>query len=442
MRSILLISINDLRQFWKDPGLLLLMFAAPLGIATIISLTFGGLADESSPIESLPIALINEDRGSPFVDFGEQFALIVDARDGDPAAPDEPGAVDARAGAAAPGRGAASIVPGLEAYLAESREEAERWLRQGVVSAVVILPADLSRTITSARDGAPAAVQVITRPDREVSGDIVVSLSRGLIDGFRGAFAQTQAVAAAVSQGEGVSPQGVLSRDSFGQLTQGNAAQRVSPIRLERQAQSSGGIGFDPLVAFGATQAIFFALFTANGNATSVLEEERDGTFLRLLVSPNRRATILAGKLISTVVMVLVQLVLLVVAFTVIGSLIEGAYTFIWGERFGLLAATLLTTSAAAAGIGAIVAALAKNAEQAGTIGTVINMFMAVVGGAFGFRLASPIRYASLVYWGADAFETLAAGGSDIALNLFLMSVLGAVGFGFALLLFHRRYTR
>lgn len=447
MRSTFLISMNDLRQFWKDPGLLLLMFAAPLGIATIISLTFGGLADESSPIETLPIALVNEDRGSPLVDFGEQFEQVVNVQREAPAdstARSDSREEDARGGAA-PADGEAeqdTIVPGLQAYAADNREQARAWLQAGLVSAVVILPEDLSRTLTSTRDPEPAQVVIVTRPDREVSGDIVVSLTRGIIDSFRGGFVQTQAVVAAVSQAEGVSPQSVFTREPFQELTSGVRLQQTNPVRIERQAQASGGIGFNPLVAFGATQAIFFALFTANGNATSVLEEERDGTFLRLLASPNRRAAILTGKLVSTIVMVLVQLLLLLIAFTLIGSLLEGSLTFIWGRRFGLIAATLVATSAAAAAIGSIVAAVATNPEQAGTVGTVINMFMAVVGGAFGFRLDSPVRYASLVYWGADAFETLAAGGTAIGLNLLVMTALGAAGFAVALVLFHRRYAR
>jgi ABC-2 type transport system permease protein len=440
MRPLALITWNDLRLAFSDSSLLLIMFAAPLAIATIISVTFGAVASESSPVEHLPVAVVNADRGSPIVDFGDRFLEALGAAEGIP--PAEPQADAGGGGAAQQPDVPAAVFESAVAYSAPDEETALRWLREGRVSAVIVLPEDLSRRLTAAAGGDPVQTRVMTRPDREISGDIALTITRGILDSFAGGLSISQAAVAAVSQAEGVAPQRVLARESFSELRRGVQGPLARRVRIEQRALAGGGLGFNPLVVFGATQAIFFALFTANGNATSILDEERAGTLIRLLGAPTGRGTILAGKLVATAAMVLVQLVMLFAAFTLVGSLLEGELVFIWGRRLGLIALVLVATSAAAAGIGGVVASTARSAEQSGVIGTVINMFMAVTGGAFGFRFDSPIRYASAVFWGADAFEQLAAGGSDIWVNVTVLVLFAVVASVASFLLFQRRFTR
>jgi ABC-2 type transport system permease protein len=262
------------------------------------------------------------------------------------------------------------------------------------------------------------------------------------LDSFAGGMAITQSVIGTVSSVEEVPPTEILGRDAVQEFLTGPQSPPGEIVTVESTAQRAGGIGFNPLVAFGATQAIFFALFTANANASSIMEEERDGTFVRLLATPTRKLTLLGGKLFSTIIMVVVQLVLLFLAFTFIGSLLEGSLVFIWGTKVGLIALLIALTAFAASGLGAVIASSAKTPEQAGVIGMVINMFMAVTGGAFGFRFASWIRYASAVFWGADAFEELAGGGSDIWLNITVLGGFGVVAFFVALPLLGRRFNR
>ncbi len=418
MRAFLLITWNDLRQSFTDRTLLILMFAAPLAIATIISLTFGGLANESNPIDHLPVALVNADRGSPIADFGEAFEAILA----------EP----------------AMIFTGLDARVVADEETALGLLTDDEVAAVVILPQDLSRRLTGPADRGPANVRLVTRPDREVSGQIVSTIASGLLDAFSGSLALSQAAVFGAATAEGVPPAEILGRDAFTQLTeslQDPSSALDQRVIMTQSSLRSGGAGFNPLVVFGATQAIFFALFTANGNATSILEEVRDGTMTRLLASPSSRSTLLAAKLGSTFVMVLFQLVLLFIAFTGIGSLLEGRLVFIWGQSIGRIAWVLLATSAATTTIGGLVAAIAKSPEQSGVIGTVITMYMAVTGGSFGFRLQSPIRLTSAVHWGAEAFEELARGGTDIWTNVLAMSGFALVFGAISLVLFLRRFS-
>lgn len=440
MRKIALISFNDLRQALSDRGLVLLMFAAPLAVATIITVSFGSAASGAAPIDHIPLAVVNLDVGTPLGDFGEAVAEALGAQ---PIEPDGVGRAAERILSSPPASSGdpADIFDVINAVVVEEREVAESWLEAGTVAAVIVLPEGLSRSI-SGLSSERIAIEVMTRPDRGVSGDIVENIVGAIIDGMTGGVAVAQSVLVTVAGAEAVSPAAVAARDAYRELVAEMQRPPGNGIGIATDADRQGGIGFNPLVAFGATQAIFFALFTANGNATGILEEERDGTFVRLLSSSTPKAVLLGGKLVSTMVMVVVQLIILMIAFTAVGSILDGEFSLIWGTKFGRIGVVVLATSFAAAGIGAIVASAAKTPEQSGIIGTVINMFMAVTGGGFGFRLASPLRYASLVYWGSDAFEELAAGGVDIMGNVVVMLGFGMVALFSALGMFTRRFTR
>jgi ABC-type transport system involved in multi-copper enzyme maturation permease subunit len=46
----------------------------------------------------------------------------------------------------------------------------------------------------------------------------------------------------------------------------------------------------------------------------------------------------------------------------------------------------------------------------------------------------------SFVYWGRDAFDTLAAGRGDVSLNILVLFVEGVVFFSLGLFLFNRKF--
>lgn len=176
------------------------------------------------------------------------------------------------------------------------------------------------------------------------------------------------------------------------------------PITIVQRTIGGDEANFDPLVSFGSAQAIFFMMFTAMAGANSLLEERRAGTLQRQIASPTPRLTILLGKLIATFVTCLFQVAILIVALTLIGSLIAGSFQFIWGTNFVLLALVVTVVSLAAAGLGALVAALVKTPEQGNVIGGVISIIFGLFSGAFFDLRALPgydvISRLTVNFWG------------------------------------------
>ena len=182
------------------------------------------------------------------------------------------------------------------------------------------------------------------------------------------------------------------------------------------------------------------AHFTGQFGVLSMYEERRNGTLQRILVSPTPRWTILGGKLVGVLVSVLFQLLALVLALTVVGSLIEGRAIFIWGNDIGNLALVLLAVAVATSGLGMFLAGVLKGIEQANIVGSVLNIALGVLGGAFGFQLPRSVAQFSFIYWARDAFDTLAAGRGDVSLNILVLFVEGAALFLIGLLLFNRKF--
>jgi hypothetical protein len=64
---------------------------------------------------------------------------------------------------------------------------------------------------------------------------------------------------------------------------------------------------------------------------------------------------------------------------------------------------------------------------------------MALLGGAFGFAVPEVLARLSILYWGTNAFQKLAANQTDIGLNLVVLVAFGGILFAIGFWLFNRR---
>ncbi|MCB0065072.1 MAG: ABC transporter permease, partial [Caldilineaceae bacterium] len=216
----------------------------------------------------------------------------------------------------------------------------------------------------------------------------------------------------------------------------------INPVSLQQQPlnqlQESSSFA-RILVVVGSAQAVFFALFTGVFGVLSIYEERKQWTLQRMLVSPTNSNTILFGKLLGNLVVVIAQLLVLMVALTTVASIALRTPTLIWGNQIGLLLVTVVVLSLAVSGIGVLIVGLARTPEQVQIVGPIVNMMLGVLGGAFGFGLPDPLPKLSLINWGTDAFATLAAGQSTIGMNLLVLAGQGALFFLIGAWFFRRR---
>jgi ABC-2 type transport system permease protein len=473
MNKLWVIAFKDIRNRFTDRRLLLIMLAAPLLISTIIGLAFGGLGRSNSPISHIPVAVIDYDQpGAYGTSFGAMLTSLLtegqlpaDTSASFAACPQN--SVQSGTGSAEGSMTLAELIQGTAfdqtvagQLVADNKIDspsvpignpdylstiAKAAVDKGLYTAVVIIPADFSAALTSLTDPrqpqASATVTVYGNAGDSLSAGIV----RSVVDSITAQMVSGNIAIGATMIEVSEQQPAVLASASNLDLSKlfvcafapGNDLIQLANQPVQAAPTSTAGA---LLVTFGSAQALFFALFTGQSGILSMYDERRNWTLQRILASPTPRWTILGGKLVGVLVSVLFQLLALVVAMTIVGSLIEGQLAFIWGTDFAKLGLVLLAIGVAVSGLGMLLAGVLKGIEQANIVGSVLNIALGVLGGAFGFQLPQSVAQFSLIYWARNAFDLLAAGRGDITLNILVLFVEGAVMFLIGLLLFNRKF--
>jgi ABC-2 type transport system permease protein len=318
---------------------------------------------------------------------------------------------------------------------------------QGEYVAAILIPADFTANLSytpGSTNLKGTAVNVYADQGRPISAGIIRSIAdsitKQLATGsitIQATFTelQTQYGPAALAEAAGSLDLETVFACAFTPVS--------NTIRLDKKAvtdASESSTASIVLVSVGSAQALFFALFTAQFGVLSMYNERRDWTLQRLIMSPTPRSIILGGKLIGVFISVIFQLVMLFLALTAVGSIIQGKLTLIWGSDGLRIALVLISAALAVSGLGMLMAGIVKSPEQAQTFNYMLNIALAVLGGAFGFSLPEGIARLSLVYWGRNAFDMLAAGQGDIWLHVIVLAAHGVVLFGIGIVLFNRHF--
>lgn len=450
MSKIWTIAWKDIYSTYTDRNLVLVMLAAPLAVATIIALAFGGLGS-GSPISNIPVAIVNLDQGSGGFNYGD---IVVNAfippADGAGAPASTCALVENEGLTTGPDQGG-TLEELTNAVKLDDAAAARAAVDAGTYTAAIIIPADFTaRLVYGANKPIEAtSVEVYGNGGRVLGAGII----RSIVEGFVNQIVTGNVAVAATIE---TMIQRAQTDLAFGaQFLAANATGAFQPdfscafepalnavrVRTDvlRQEGSAMSASASLLVVFGAAQAMFFTLFTGQGGILDIFQERRQGTLQRLIVSPTPRLAILLGKLVGTFVTCVTQLVFLFAALTVVASVLNGGFLMIWGNNLLLVGLVIIGAALAATGLGTLIAGLAKTPEQAGIYGSVINIGLSVLGGAFGFQLPPSVAQFSLLYWGTDAFQKLSNGRTDVGLNLLVLAGFGAGLFAVGYWLFNRR---
>ena len=526
MRKIAAIAWKELYTTFRSRNLILIMFATPLALSTIIGLAFGSGGDSNTPnFADISVAVVNLDEGIdlqeelnlpeqiagldalPFdfndvasdlggagnglgtllengsaLNFGNQIAAILLSQ---PAATGtasgSPGfdftkigcnlLEDSDEASAASFSTEGTLDDLLDATAVADADAARAGVDNGEYAVAVIIPPGFSsgmmprfsfdeggRLRTQPVEEA-GAVEVYANNGTPISARIVYSIVSGIVNQFvRLHVASSATLETAVNalldnldlsnlDLSGVDMPGSLAAlqniessaiEPLGCLvTPGASNINVSQRPLDRLQEAP--LFARIIVPIGASQAVFFALFTGVFGIQSIYEERRQWTLQRLIVSPTPRIYLLFGKLLGNLFVVLAQLLILLAALTLIASIVIGEPTLIFGSNLAVIVLVALALALCVSGLGVFLVGLARTPEQVVLFGPLVNISLAVLGGAFAFSLPDQIAQFSLIYWGVDAFSKLANAQTDIGLNMVVLFAQGLVLFLLGAWLFKRR---
>jgi linearmycin/streptolysin S transport system permease protein len=372
-RTALLIAAKDVRQRLRDRSALLVAIVVPLVLASIFGLIFH---DVTSGRVAFAVAIVDQDRGDAARAL-QQRALQPLARQG-------------------------LIKLRTESSVAAARDAAD----QGKVAAAIVVPAGFTAAV---HGGRPLRVDVIG----DVDSPIGTQVAESIVQSFAGRV-QTARIARAAAGPQAPGP------DRIG----------AGPIELADISTASQQLDVGTFYAAG--MAVFFLFFTVQFGVSSIIDERRDGTLARMLVAPIRRGAVLAGKLLTSVVLGATSMVVLAVTT----ALLLDAH---WGDPLGV-ALLIFAGVLAATAVMALVATLAKTPDQAQAWQSMVALVLGMLGGTF-FPIAQAggaLAALSLLTpqaWFLRGIENLAGGEGPSAVAgpvlamLAFAAVVGALAF-------------
>lgn len=379
MRAALLLAIKDLRTSLRTRTIFIIGFVAPLSIAFVMNLVFGG-TNAGGAIVTFDVGVAIEDDGP----VAAEFLGVVE----------ELGETD---------------------YFDVTRFDDEAAARaavdDGTVAGAWVIPSGFSAAVAS---GPSAPITVIGDIDSPTTETVLRSVAESF-----GTAVGTGILAARTGVETGAVPVDVASEFAS---EVADAERRVQVRSVETDP-----IALDATTTTIAGMAVFFIYFTAGLPMLSLLRERDDGTLARLMAAPIASASIMAGKTVAGIVIGVGSLVALMLA----SALIMGAS---WGPPLGAL---LLAIAAvlAASGIMSIPGAVTRNAEQAGNAQAIVAVTFGLIGGSFvplpGTEqgLLRAVSYLTPNQWFVEGLGQLQAHGLGAALPAIgILVAIGVVG--------------
>jgi ABC-2 type transport system permease protein len=317
---------KDFRQMWRDRSALLLIFIMPLALAGITTLAFGPL-DRGT---SVKIGVVNLDHGAA------ARVLISQVLPSLQGTQDHP-------------------LVAVTSYPTEA--QASTATRQDKVSAAIIVPAGFTAAV---QDNRPSRLQLLTGDPNGIG----VPVATAVLGGFAAQTGSNELSIATATTGPGAAARTTA-------LINAATAQR-SPVDI---ATNSSGIGTLSAAGYFAPSMVILALFFCGVVlARGLVAERRSRTLARILLADTRPSTLLGAKFLVALVTGLLSAAVALGAFAAAGVHLGNWPTII-----------LLTVFAAVAMIStaSLAVLLARNEEQAGTIGVVTVFVLAIIGGNF-----------------------------------------------------------
>ncbi len=309
----------------------------------------------------------------------------------------------------------------------------------------VIIPTNFTQVALNGSN--KASLLVYFDPVLQVQPKILEAILRDTLDGFSG----TGIAIATLLEGwkqlglpDGESQIPDVQRQYVewirrAQAPEGSAVSSAFVLQKPAAAQTSDS---NPLLAQTmAGMMIFFVFYSGAVVAMNILQEDEQGTLARLFSTPTAKGQILLGKLVSVLLVMVIQTILLLL----LSSLLFGIH---WGSPLSLVLADL-GMIAIAGGLGLFLMSLIRSSRQSGPILGGVLTLTAMLGGLFTASIPSlppAFDVANLFTpqgWALQAWKLSLSGAGplDLLVPFAVMLILGLILFAVGLFRFKRRYA-
>jgi ABC-2 type transport system permease protein len=283
---------------------------------------------------------------------------------------------------------------------------------RGTVDAGIAIPSGYDSELAS---GGSVSVSYFARPDS------VAQQLRATVQSVVAAQARVLAVAQLIRRSRSTSFTPALARAQA-------LARATPPVEVALRAPGGGPYttGSSRFSGGASTQLLLFIFLNSLTGASWLIETRRLGIARRVLSTPTRPATLIAGQLLGRLAIALFQALIIV-----LGSLL--LFGVHWGDPLGT-AAVILSFSLAATGAAMLLGSMFSSEQQSAPVALLLGLGLAALGGSMAPlevfpKTARLIAHVTPHAWANEAFSKLLQHGRGLG------SVLPDVGvlFRFAL---------
>lgn len=426
MLKLLDIAIKDLRRAFRSRFLLVFMFVVPILVTALFALMFGGVGEDEEAF-SLPrttVQVVNLDEGS--------LPEMPESRGGlegvDLTGVDSMGALLIRL---LQSEGFAELIALTEA---PDERAARAAVDAGESDVALIIPSTFTAALTEPE--MVTGLELYRDPTLTVGPAIVEMLVSQIVEQLA---ARKLGAETTISQlaSAGIVPDQALVEEVVAAYSESSAGE--SPQRLLQVESPAGmedeevGVLAQILGLIMGGMLVFYAFFTGAVSMQTLLTETEEGTLPRLFTTPTRPALVVGGRVLATVLILMVQVIVLLI----FGRLV---FAIGWGAAFPLLLAALgiIVVSTAT---GLFIISLLRSTRQAGivfggvlTLTTMLGLLPVFTAGSGGNRTVEAAALLVPQGWAMRGLQ-LSMEGSDVAGMLSVLAgvlvwsvVLAAVG--------------
>ena len=279
---------------------------------------------------------------------------------------------------------------GFEIVRADDRAEAVDGVETGRLSSAVVIPADYDSVLA---EGGDVAVEYLATADR--SAQQIGMVVRGSVD----AQASRVKVARVIEER--------LGGDLRTNLALADQTAAALPDVAVRTSTTGTALFPEDLGRFdlgASSQLLLFVFVTSMTTATALIETRRLGVSRRMLSTPTRVSSIVAGEALGRIGVAVVQGIVIMAG----SALLFGVS---WGSPLGA-AALMVLFATVAGGAGLLLGAVSKNPQQAIGAGLLVGLGLSALGGSMmPLEFFSPtmltVAHFTPHAWAADGFAAL-----------------------------------
>jgi ABC-2 type transport system permease protein len=283
-------------------------------------------------------------------------------------------------------------VDGMAVEEFNSRSSAVTGVERGEVLAALIVPEGWDAAV---RRGEALELEFISRSGEEPRG---MRNNVAAVTGEQSSL--IRAALFAEVEGAGTFDEGFQTATAF-QPTLGDVSVVVS------EAGEAFNWTTGPYDSATHSQLLLFMFVTSLAGAATLIKTRQLGVARRMMASPTPTRTVLLGEGLGRYAIALTQGLIIVVGSSLL-------FQVDWGDPLGAAAITLVF-ALVGSGAALLLGALARNDEQAGSLGVLIGLGFAALGGAmyplFAFEIVAPGLYRAAHVtphaWGIEAFYKL-----------------------------------